>query len=65
MVTGLNGSTINPKKLFMKIKKKYCGCRHPQHKLTSIEYYCGCRHPQYNFILISCLVFLIKSATYN
>ena len=55
----------NPKKVIMKIKKKCCGCRHPQHKLTSVEYYCGCRHSQYNFTLTLFVIFLIKLDLYN
>jgi len=41
----------NPKKLFMKIKKR--------------KIHCGCRHPQYNFTLTSFLFFLVKSYSYN
>lgn len=44
----------------MKIRKKGCGCWHPQHKLN---YNCGCRRPQYIFLLIS-FIFLMNFHIY-
>jgi len=40
MVTGLNGSTIKPKKNYLwKLKKKCCGCWHPQYNFTLTSFF--------------------------